>query len=256
MSQVQVPQLLKIEGLRVKGTGNAEILRGIHLQVDAGEKVSILGPSGAGKTTLFRAIVGLMPASRGLIRLDGVELTHLKGKSLRAQRCRIGFVAQKHDLVEALRVHHNVMAGALGRWSTAHALRYFIHRTAEERSCVQQALAAVGLTHLENAATSRLSGGEQQRVAIARALVQSPRLLLADEPVASLDPVKSREILELLVRIASERKMALLCILHQPHLAKQYFDRIVEVRDGMIVRDRGIDPSSRVSHAESDRVHV
>lgn len=227
-------ELLSIENLHVRAGGDAHILRGINLNIAAGERVAILGRSGAGKTTLFRTIIGLVPTSSGRIVLDGTEITGLRGKSLRAQRCRIGFIAQKHDLVEPLRVHQNVMAGALGRWSTLRALRYLLRPTRGERDTAREVLSAVGLGHLLDAPTGRLSGGEQQRVAIARALVQAPSLLLADEPVASLDPARSHEILNLLVGVTITRSMALLCTLHQPHLASQYFERVVEIREGIV----------------------
>lgn len=227
-------ELLRIEDLRVRGSGDVEILRGVNLNLRAGERVAILGQSGAGKTTLFRAINGLMSASRGRVVFDGTEITGLQGKSLRAVRCRIGFVAQKHDLVESLGVHQNVIAGALGRWSTGRALRYLMWPTRAERNLVDNALSAVGLASKIDASTSQLSGGEQQRVAIARALVQAPHLLLADEPVASLDPATGHEILSLLVRVAADHNMALLCSLHQPQMAERYFQRIVKIDAGQV----------------------
>ena len=244
-------EVLKVEELRVRGTGNAEILRGMNLTLRTGERVAILGSSGAGKTTLFRAIVGLMPASSGRVLLNGVEISKLRGRRLREQRRHIGFVAQKHDLVEPLLVRQNVMAGALGRWSTAHALRYLLRPTPDERRCAEEALHAVGLAHLSDVGTAQLSGGEQQRVAIARALVQQPILLLADEPVASLDPAKCHEVLRLLIQVAVDRNMALICTLHQPDLARQYFERIVEVREGRTYEGTPArDASSRAASGE------
>jgi phosphonate transport system ATP-binding protein len=213
----------------------APILRDVDLVIEPGECVALVGPSGAGKTTLLRTISRQLEPRAGTIVLDGCNITVLRGRALRAVRHQIGYVAQKHDLVEPLRVDQNVMAGALGRWSAARALRYLFWPAKSELAEARDALAAVGLTHKLRAPTTALSGGEQQRVAIARALVQSPKLLLADEPVASLDPATARVILELLTRLAAARQMALLCSLHQPELAQRYFDRIVEVAGGTIV---------------------
>ena len=225
--------LLELTGLQVpKGDGSL-ILRAVSLHVDPGERVAVVGRSGAGKTTLFRAINGTVAASAGRIVFCGEDVTGCRGEQLRRLRRDIAVVAQKHDLVDGLRVHQNVMAGALGRWSGARALRFLLWPTTAELEIAEQALAAVGLVSKLREPTATLSGGEQQRVAIARALVQRPRLLLADEPVASLDPQTSREILGLLCRLADERHVALLCSLHQPDLAERYFGRVVEIRDGV-----------------------
>jgi phosphonate transport system ATP-binding protein len=234
-------ELLALERLCVRGTGGVEILRGVDLSVSPGEMVAILGPSGAGKTTILRAIVGLVPVTAGRVLFAGTDIARHSGKDLRAQRCQIGYIAQKHDLVEPLRVHQNVMAGALGRWSAARALRYLLWQTPSERKSVQDVLRSVGLNHHINAPTSRLSGGEQQRVAIARSLLQNPKLLLADEPVASLDPEKANEILQLLVKLASEHNTALLCTLHQPELARRYFHRIVRVEHGLALEPQSVE---------------
>jgi len=198
----------------------------------------VLGASGAGKTTLFRAINGFAPAAAGSIVVDGVDVTKLRGGRLRELRSRIAMISQRHDLVDNLSVHQNVMAGALGRWSSWHALRFLIWPLRDELETAREALARVGLEHKLHSRTSALSGGEHQRVAIARALVQQPILMLADEPVASLDPALSQQILELLCRLAEESHVTLLCSLHQPHLAEHYFERIIEVRAGEIVRER------------------
>jgi phosphonate transport system ATP-binding protein len=195
----------------------AAILTNVNLQVDCGERIALVGPSGSGKTTLLRSLNGHIKARAGQIVFDGADITSLTGAALRQVRRQIGFVAQKHDLVEPLRVHQNVMAGALGRWSNRRALRYLIWPRHDELAECESALASVGL------------------VAIARALVQAPQLLLADEPVASLDPRTANDILELLTNLARERGMALICSLHQPDLAARYFDRIIEVRHGTLV---------------------
>ena len=234
--------------------GAALVLEGVDLEIEAGESLALVGPSGAGKTTLLRALGGQIRPRAGRIVFDGETLSELSGKRLRRLRRKIAFVAQKHDLIEPLRVHRNVMAGALGRWSDLHALRYLFWATGEELAQARQALEAVGLAAKLKSPTSALSGGEQQRVAIARALVQAPRLLLADEPVASLDPSTAVEVLDLLTRLCRERGMALVCSLHQPELAQRFFGRIVEVRGGRLVGalngagiQRGLTPSPELA---------
>ncbi len=213
----------------------APVLNGISLDVNRCEKVAILGPSGAGKTTLFRAITGFVPIKSGSITVDGASIERLRGQKLREWRCRIAMVSQRHDLVDRLKAYQNVMAGALGRWSTLHALRFLLLPLREELAQAQHALARVGIPQKLDARTSDLSGGEHQRVAIARALVQNPVVLLADEPVASLDPELSGQILSLLTSLAQENGFALLCSLHQPELAYQYFDRIIKIQGGKIL---------------------
>ncbi len=182
-----VRSALEIRDLVVR-FGKHTVLHGVSFKARRGERIAVLGPSGTGKTTLFRTINGFASADSGSVLVDGVEVTRLRGRALRAMRSRIGAVSQRHDLVDNLAVHQNVMAGALGRWSSARALRFLVWPLASELDEAQTALRRVGLEHKLRARTSSLSGGEHQRVAIARALVQDPVLLLADEPVASLDP--------------------------------------------------------------------
>jgi phosphonate transport system ATP-binding protein len=218
--------------------GQHTVLNDVSCAVRRGERVAVLGASGAGKTSLFRAINGFANAAEGSIEVDGVDVTKLRGSELRKLRSRIAAISQRHDLVDNLAVHQNVMAGALGRWSSWHALRFLIWPLKEEIETAREALGHVGLAHKLRSRTSELSGGEHQRVAIARALVQQPILLLADEPVASLDPTLSHQILELLCRLAEENRVTLLCSLHQPHLAEHFFERIIELRKGEIVGER------------------
>jgi phosphonate transport system ATP-binding protein len=228
---------LEIRDLVVR-YGQHTVLNGVSCAVRRGERVAVLGASGAGKTTLFRAINGFAAAAEGSIVVDGVDVTRQRGRALRELRSGIAVISQRHDLVDNLSVHQNVMAGALGRWSSWHALRFLIWPLKEELETAREALGRVGLERKLRSRTSELSGGEHQRVAIARALVQRPILLLADEPVASLDPALSHQILELLCRLAEENHVTLLCSLHQPHLAEHFFERIIEMRAGKIVGER------------------
>jgi len=228
---------LEIRDLVVR-YGQNTVLNGVSCAVRRGERLAILGASGAGKTSLLRAINGFVLPASGSILVDGIEVTKTRGAALRTLRSRIGAISQRHDLVDNLAVHQNVMAGALGHWSSWRALRFLIWPFEAELDVARQALRRVGLEHKLRARTSSLSGGEHQRVAIARALVQDPILMLADEPVASLDPSLSQQTLELLCRLAEETGVTLLCSLHQPHLAEHYFERVIEMRAGKIVRER------------------
>jgi len=230
--------MLEVRDLVVsRAHGAAPVLDEISLSVRRGEKLAIVGPSGAGKTTLFRAISGFLPILSGGISVNGIEVRGLRGRRLRQLRCRIGVISQRHDLVDRLGVHQNVMAGALGRWTTVRALRFLLRPKPAELDEARRALSRVGLEHKLRSRTSDLSGGEHQRVAIARALVQQPLVLLADEPVASLDPILSGQILSLLCSLAREAGFALLCSLHQPEFAYEYFDRVIRIEGGKIASD-------------------
>jgi phosphonate transport system ATP-binding protein len=229
-----VPLLDIANVIVVRSRNGPRVLDGVSLSLERGQKVAILGPSGAGKTTLIRAINGFVPLSSGSITIDGIEVKGLQGKELRRLRTRIGVISQRHDLVDRLRVYQNVMAGALGRWSSLHALRFLFWPKASELEEAEQALQRVGIAQKLRERTCDISTGEQQRVAIARALVQHPSLLLADEPIASLDPELSDQILCLLCTLADETGFALLCSLHQPEFAYKYFDRVFRIQHGVI----------------------
>jgi phosphonate transport system ATP-binding protein len=227
--------LLNIEKLVVARSPKAPpVLDGISLSMEPGEKIALLGPSGAGKTTLMRAINGFVPFRSGGIVVDGVSIAGLHGRRLRQLRRKIAVISQRHDLVDRLKVYQNVMAGALGRWSALRALRFLFWPTASELSDAEHALARVGIARKLRERTSDISTGEHQRVAIARALVQHPLLLLADEPIASLDPETSDQILSLLCVLAGQAGFALLCSLHQPEYANKYFDRVIRIEHGII----------------------
>ena len=231
--------LLEIDGLCVVPPGAAApVCRDISFALARGSRTALVGPSGAGKTSLLRAINGSLPAQAGSVTVDDCRLDPRRARQLRAFRRKVAVIPQKHDLVEGLRVHQNVMAGALGRWSNWRALRFLFWPLAAELAEARQALEKVELADKLQVRAGALSGGQQQRVAIARALVQQPLLILADEPVASLDPRMAHQVLELLCRLAEEEGVALICTLHQPELAAQYFPRILEMEGGRLVDDR------------------
>jgi len=213
--------------------GGHRALDGVDLTVHAGERVALLGASGAGKSTLLSMLNGSLLASEGVLEIFGQALAHLSPKALRRLQCGIGTVSQRLDLIEQVRVLHNVNAGRLGTWSTSRALVSLLSSRADDD--VRSALHSVGMEWALHERTERLSGGERQRVAIARLVVQQPDLILADEPVSSLDPARAAETLELLQ--APARGSTLIVSLHQPELARHYCTRAVGLREGRLVFD-------------------
>lgn len=219
-------------------TGTPSVLDGIDLAVKAGEAIALVGPSGAGKTTLLRVLNGTLLANSGSVRVEGADPAALSPRELRRLRSRIGFIHQDHALVPNLRVNQNVAAGRLGRRTFLAGMRSILWTGREELMAIHGLLTRVGIPETLFLRTDTLSGGQQQRVAIARALFQEPVALLADEPVASVDPARARSIVQLLVSVAAERKLTLICSLHDLALARDLLPRIVGLRDGRIVFDR------------------
>jgi phosphonate transport system ATP-binding protein len=211
-------------------------LENVSLRIEAGEQVALIGPSGAGKSTLLGVLNGTIAPTRGNVRVLGHELGTLSTAALRSVQRRVGTVYQRHHLVENLRVIHNVNAGHLGRWSTLKALASLLVWPQEvERA--HAALAQVGVGEKLWARTGHLSVGQQQRVALARMLIQNPDAILADEPVASLDPERSRAVLDLLRDLCREMNKTLLVSLHQVEWARSHFERVIGLREGHIIFD-------------------
>jgi phosphonate transport system ATP-binding protein len=225
---VQVQQLTRV-------FGSTTALDRVDLEVPSGQMLAILGLSGSGKSTLLRTLNGLVPPTSGTVHVLGCDVGHAHGAQMRALRRRVGFIFQQFGLVGRLTVLENVLSGALGRirFPRFGVLSY-------PRSLRLEALAHLERVGLDDRAFQRsdtLSGGQQQRAAIARTLMQQPTLLLADEPVASLDPESSAAVMELLLRICQEEHLTVIASLHQVDLARGWADRMVGLRDGRVVLD-------------------
>jgi phosphonate transport system ATP-binding protein len=222
--------------------GNFQALKNINLQIFAGDRVALVGSSGAGKSTLIRLLNGTLHPTEGEVWALGCNLSLLKSARLRTVQQQIGTVYQQFHLVDNLRVVHNVNAGHLGRWSPFKAVLSLLMPL--EIGTATQALTQVGIPEKLYALTRDLSGGEQQRVALARVLVQNPLAILADEPIASLDPALSREVMDLLRSLVQQAGRTLVVSLHDVGFAQSHCDRIIGLRQGTLVFDC---PSDRMT---------
>jgi len=234
---VSVDTVVRLRGAG-RRFGSHLALAPLDLTVCAGERVAVLGSSGAGKSTLLGMLNGTVVATEGIVEIFGEDVATLPDRALRQVQRRVGTVSQRLDLVEQVRVLHNVNAGRLGSWSTPRALVSMVWPRPDD--LVRDALGQVGLGWAVHERTERLSGGERQRVAIARMLVQRPDLVLADEPVASLDPTRAAEVLELLGGGdlgRDDRGATLLVTLHQPALARAHCTRALGLREGQLIFD-------------------
>jgi phosphonate transport system ATP-binding protein len=235
--------VIEIRDLR-KSFGRTEALKGISLDIRRGERVALLGASGSGKSTLIRHINGLHRADAGpgsSVRVLGCTLQEggRLAADVRRQRSRIATVFQQFNLVDRLPVMTNVMSGALHRMPAWRALTGRFDNA--ERQLAWQALRDVGIERCAWQRASTLSGGQQQRAAIARALVQKAEILLADEPIASLDPESSRRVMELLVDLNQRRGVTVVVSLHQVEHAMRHCPRTVALREGRVVFDGASD---------------
>jgi phosphonate transport system ATP-binding protein len=231
---VRAIAVFELSGVCVR-YGHVDALTDINLTVNRGERITVIGPSGAGKSTIIKLLNGTLMPTVGRVRVLGEDLAAIPARDLRAVQRRIGTIHQQYDLVEQLRVVNNVNAGCLGTWPFWKAALSLIRPVDVGR--VQHALDRVGIADKLYARTADLSGGEQQRVAIARVLVQQPVAVLADEPVASIDPARGREIVNLLHDISAETGTTLLASLHDVEIALDRFERVVGLRQGRVVFD-------------------
>ena len=231
---------LRIRQLDKHFANGRHALRNIHLDIARGEMVALIGASGSGKSTLLRHVAGLVAADGGsesLIEIDGrrVQQRGRIDRDIRRVRAQVGFVFQQFNLVARLPVLVNVMVGGLHRmpWWRSWTRSF----TRDERARALDALARVGIAECQAQRASTLSGGQQQRAAIARTLVQGAKVVLADEPIASLDPESSRKVMEILARINREDRSTVIVSLHQVDIAMKYCPRVVALKQGEIVYD-------------------
>lgn len=236
-----------------KSFSHHPVLQDIEFEIRQGERVALIGPSGSGKSTLMRHLVGLTRANR-----HGNSCVHVLGRDIqrggklvsasRAERCRTGYIFQQFNLAGRLSVLTNVLVGRLGRMPRWRAL--LCRFSAEERAMALRALKRVGLEELANQRANTLSGGQMQRVAIARALMQDAELILADEPIASLDPRSAREVMDILKRINEEDGRTVVITLHQVDYAREYCQRAIALKQGRLYYDGSI------AHLTDTRLHA
>ena len=237
--------MTKIAAIEVQGVslhlGSTPVLSEVGVTVRAGETVALVGPSGSGKTSLLRLMGGMLVAEDGTVSRLGTRLDALSSAARRKAQAEVGFIYQDHQLVPTYRVLQNVLTGAVGRQSFWSALRSVWLPSKAEEQAAHALLERVGIGEKLFAWTSTLSGGQRQRVAMARALYQQPRVMLADEPVASVDPARAAALIQLLVRLAKEDELALVVSLHSEDLARQHFDRVIGLKGGRVVFDAAPD---------------
>ena len=239
--------MLEIKNLRKNFENGTEALRGVDIKINKGEFVSILGPSGSGKTTLLRSINGLESIEGGEIFFNNKKID--KNYLPEVQK-KTGMIFQEFNLVNNLSTINNVLSGLLN--SSSKFLSMFYLFTREQKLEALQSLETVDLLNKAYNRADELSGGQRQRVGIARAIIKKPLLLLADEPVASLDPKAANIILSLSKKINREFGTTIICNLHQVDLAKKYSDRLIGLLDGKIIFD---EKSNRINKLNLEQIY-
>ena len=239
--------MLEIQNLKKTFENGSPALKGVDLKINKGEFVSILGPSGSGKTTLLRTINGLETSSEGEIYFDNKKINN---NNISEVQKKTGMIFQEFNLINNLSAINNVLTGLLNSSNKFLSLFYLFSK--RQKIEALKSLETVGLLEKSYSRSDELSGGQRQRVGIARAIIKKPILILADEPVASLDPKSSNLILSLLKKINQEFGTTILCNLHQVDLAKKYSDRVVGLIDGKIIFD---EKSDNINEAYLKRIY-
>lgn len=228
---------IEIAGLCKSFDGKRPVLQNIHLTIPRGQAVALIGHNGSGKSTLLRSCLQLIKPCSGTVRVLGSDMTSLSHEQLRRMRSQVGFVFQRHNLVSRLSVLSNVLHGVQARRKGPQTWFHCLAPQKERQAAMTQ-LQRVGLTHLAGQRVDQLSGGESQRVAIARALMQQPKIMMADEPVASLDPNAGEEVMRLFLSLIRDQGLTLLFVSHNLEHALRYADRIIGLRDGCLELDQ------------------
>ena len=242
--------ILKFDNVSKHYPNGVHALKGVSFTVREGEFVSVIGPSGSGKSTLLRAINRLIPISGGTVWLDGQAVSAQRGKGLRQLRRKVGMIFQNYNLVYSLSVLQNVLHGRLGYMSGVKGV-FGLYSEADKQEGLDL-LKELGLEDYAYNRASDLSGGQKQRVGIARAIMQGPKLLLCDEPIASLDPSSAKTIMDLLRDMTQRRNIACIVNLHQLDVALKYSTRIIGLSKGEIVFDG---PPEQLNDATIERIY-
>lgn len=228
--------MIEVEDLS-KSFSRHQVLHSISFQVYEGERVALIGPSGSGKSTLINILTRSISYGGGKIKIDGKDIEEYKGNKDYAKK--VGVIRQQFDLVRELEVIHNVLAGNLHTWGFFKSLRSLLQPVNGDQAL--EALADVGIEDKAFNVTSSLSGGEQQRVAIARLIVQNPDILIADEPIASLDPTRANSVMELLSELAHKKNKTIFASIHTMEHVLNFFDRVIGIRDGDVLINEKIE---------------
>ncbi|MFD1670508.1 phosphonate ABC transporter ATP-binding protein [Agrilactobacillus yilanensis] len=236
--------MLEVKNLEKSYQKDKTALKDISFSIEPGKFVAIIGPSGAGKTTILRSLNQLIKDDSGQILLDNQDLRTANKAELRKHRRQIGMIFQNYNLVERLTVIENVLHGRLGYKSTLAGV--FGRYTEDEKKEAMVLLDKVGLKEFALQRCSELSGGQKQRVGIARSLIQHPKVILCDEPIASLDPISAQTVMQLLKELTEEFNIICIANLHQINIAKKYADQIIGIRKGELVFD---EPAADLSEA-------
>lgn len=213
------------------------ILSSLSFSIQKGERIALIGPSGAGKTTLLNVLSKFTPVTNGTVVIDEKNINDYSNQKQLAKK--IGLIRQQYDLIEQLPVIQNVLVGRLADWGFWKSMVSLL--VPLDKTIALEALERVGLKGLEDKKTKNLSGGQQQRVALARLLVQKPEIILADEPVASLDPARAEDVLTFLTNLVIEENQTLITSIHSVTYARKYFTRVIALKEGKIYFDKTAD---------------
>ena len=242
--------MIEFQNVSKRYPNGFEALKNINLKIEQGEFVAVIGLSGAGKSTLIRTINRMHDITEGTLTVDGTNVMELQGKQRRTFRRKIGMIFQSFNLITRTTVIKNVLTAFVPELPWWRALLGIF--TKEEKIAALESLDKMGILDKAFVRADQLSGGQQQRVALARTLAQNPQIILADEPVASLDPITARQVMDDFLRINQDMNITVIINIHHVELALQYATRVVGIREGKIVYDG---PASQVDQDILDSIY-